>query len=111
MNSESSNAGFRFADSAAMPWQPSSVASGVEVKKLGKANCRAMLLVRFQPGASYPTHRHPGPEFIYMLEGEAAQNGQLLRPGWASVASSETMDVEFTSETGCVFLLVYEVDR
>src|SRR5207244_2568147 len=55
----------------------------------------------------FPTHRHAGPEFIYMLEGAAIQNGQHLGPGWAGVAESGTLDEQFRSETGCVFLIVY----
>jgi hypothetical protein len=42
-----------------------------------------------------------------MLEGEAIQHGQRLGPGWAGVAASGTLDEQFQSETGCVFLIVY----
>jgi hypothetical protein len=42
-----------------------------------------------------------------MLEGEAIQHGQRLGPGWAGVAESGTLDEQFRSETGCVFLIVY----
>jgi hypothetical protein len=48
-----------------------------------------------------------GPEFIYILEGEAIQNGQRLSLGWAGVAQAGTLDEQFRSETGCVFLIVY----
>jgi hypothetical protein len=48
-----------------------------------------------------------GPEFLYILDGEAIQQGQRLGPGWAGVAASGTLDEHFRSETGCVFLLVY----
>jgi anti-sigma factor ChrR (cupin superfamily) len=109
MNNGFVDSGFSFADAAAIPWQPSAVAPGVQIKKLGKADGRGMLLVRFQSGANYPIHRHTGPEFIYMLEGEAIQNGQVLQPGWAGVAAAGTMDREFKSETGCIFLLIYDV--
>ncbi|NIP78481.1 MAG: cupin domain-containing protein, partial [Gemmatimonadetes bacterium] len=27
-------------------------------------------LLRFEPGASYPNHNHPGGEEVYVLEGE-----------------------------------------
>jgi anti-sigma factor ChrR (cupin superfamily) len=96
-----------FTDATAMPWRASAVASGVEVKDLGTANGRTMQLVRCQPGATFPTHYHAGPEFLYMLAGEAIQNGQRLGPGWAGVAESGTIDEQFRSETGCMFLLVY----
>ena len=96
-----------FTDAASVPWRASTVAAGIEVKDLGTANGRAMQLVRFQPGATFPTHRHAGPEFLYLLEGEAIQNGQCLGPGWAGVAETDTIDAHFHSETGCVFLIVY----
>jgi anti-sigma factor ChrR (cupin superfamily) len=96
-----------FTDAAALPWRASAYAEGVEVKDLGKANGRAMQLVRCRPGVVFPAHRHAGPEFIYMMEGEAIQDGQRLGPGWAGVAESGTLDERFRSETGCVFLIVY----
>ena len=96
-----------FTDAASIPWRASAYAAGVEVKDLGTANGRAMQLVRCGPGVTFPTHHHVGPEFLYILEGEAIQNGQRLGPGWAGVAESGTIDEHFRSEAGCVFLIVY----
>ncbi|HEY4066141.1 MAG TPA: cupin domain-containing protein [Burkholderiaceae bacterium] len=96
-----------FADSSSMPWRASTFASGVEVKDLGTANHRSMQLVRFAPGSAFPLHIHAGPEFVYLLEGEAVQEGRRLQAGWASVAATGTTDHEFHSPTGCVFLTVY----
>src|SRR5215203_4564840 len=59
-----------FADSESTPWRASTFAAGVEVKDLGAANGRAMQLVRFPPGTVFPVHKHAGPEFVYILEGE-----------------------------------------
>jgi anti-sigma factor ChrR (cupin superfamily) len=98
---------FLFTDAVSMPWRASAWAEGVEVKDLGTANGRSMQLVRCRPGTIFPTHRHRGPEFIYILEGDAIQNGQRLGPGWAGVAEAGTLDEQFRSETGCVFLIVY----
>jgi anti-sigma factor ChrR (cupin superfamily) len=100
---------FTFTDSNTARWQDSKLAAGVAVKKLGKADGRAMQLVRFEPGAVFPTHQHDGPEFIFMLEGEAIQNGQVLTAGWAGVAEQGTADVLFRSDKGCLFLLCYAV--
>ncbi len=47
MKSQSVEAGYLFTDATATPWKGSIVAPGVEVKKLGAANGRAMQLVRF----------------------------------------------------------------
>lgn len=102
---------FFCSDSAGMPWTPSRFAPGVEVKSLGKANGRGLQLVRFAPGASFPDHLHTGPEFIYVLDGEAIQNGQRLQAGYAGVAEKGTVDAGFRSDTGCTFLFVYELDQ
>jgi anti-sigma factor ChrR (cupin superfamily) len=90
-----------------LPWTPSKFAQGVEVKNLGKANGRAMQLVRFQPGASFPAHLHKDVEFLFMLEGEVIQNGRKLLAGWSTVAPAGTWDTEFVSSSGCAFLLIY----
>ncbi|MEM5315374.1 cupin domain-containing protein [Paraburkholderia sp. JHI869] len=103
--------GFACIDSARMPWVPSRFAQGVEIKNLGKADGRAMQLVRFAAGATFPSHRHTGPEFIYVLEGEAVQNGRRLTAGYAGVAAQGTVDVDFRSDTGCVFLLAYDLNQ
>lgn len=98
---------FFFVDSDSTPWHASTFAPGVEVKDLGAANGRSMQLVRFPPGTVFPTHKHAGPEFVYVLEGELIQNGQRLGRGWASVSQAETVDDDVKSETGCMFLIVY----
>ncbi|WP_322028525.1 cupin domain-containing protein [Paraburkholderia sp. J76] len=105
------DSGFSFVDSASMPWVPSRYAQGVEIKNLGKADGRAMQLVRFAAGATFPLHRHTGPEFIYVLEGEAVQNGRRLAAGYAGVAARGTVEVDFRSDTGCLFLLAYDLDQ
>lgn len=66
-----------------------------------------MQLVRFQPGALFPTHLHTEVEFLFMLEGEALQNGHKLCAGWSTVAPAGTRDTQFMSPSGCTFLLVY----
>jgi anti-sigma factor ChrR (cupin superfamily) len=99
--------GYSFLDSHLSPWRKSTFAPGIEVKDLGTANGQSMQLVRFAPGASFPVHTHAGPEFIYLLEGEAVQEGQPLSAGWVSTAAKGTVDSNFHSPTGCTFLTVY----
>ncbi|MFM0156042.1 cupin domain-containing protein [Paraburkholderia sediminicola] len=102
---------FRWSDSNDVPWIPSTLAKGVEVKNLGKANGRAIQLVRFAPGAAFPDHLHTGPEFIYVLEGEVTWNGRVLGRGNVGVAETGTVERGFHSMTGCVFLLAYDLDQ
>lgn len=100
---------FIFNDVDELQWIHSKFAKGVEVKQLGKANGRALQLVRFQAGASFPAHTHSDCEFIYVLSGEVIQNGKRLTSGCSAVASAGTIDETFTSPTGCTFLLFYNV--
>jgi anti-sigma factor ChrR (cupin superfamily) len=109
MNQQPTAPRFSSVDAQALPWTPSACASGVQIKNLGKANGRAMQLVRFEAGTVFPMHLHTGPEFIYMLEGEAIQNGQRLLPGCVGIAEAGTVDDRFRSDTGCVFLLIYDL--
>ncbi|MFP3568017.1 cupin domain-containing protein [Paraburkholderia sp. SIMBA_030] len=102
---------FHWSDSNDVPWIPSVLANGVKVKNLGKANGRAMQLVRFSPGTAFPDHLHTGPEFIYVLEGEVTWNGRPLERGCVGVAEAGTVERGFRSMTGCVFLLVYDLDQ
>jgi hypothetical protein len=102
---------FFSSDSGRIPWRLSQFAHGVEFKSLGRANGRAMQLVRFSPGAAFPDHYHPGPEFIYVLDGEVVQNGRRLSAGCVGVARKGSIDTGFHSVTGSVFLLVYEVGQ
>ncbi|MBV8653780.1 MAG: cupin domain-containing protein [Alphaproteobacteria bacterium] len=99
--------GYQFRDAQSIGWRKSTFAAGIEVKDLGTANGRSMQLVRFAAGASFPLHQHNGPEFIYLLEGDAVQEGQVLSTGWAVVAETGTIDSNFHSPGGCVFLTVY----
>jgi len=99
--------GYHFVDSSAIPWRASSFSDGVEVKDLGSSDGRSMQLVRFAPGATFPLHAHAGPEFIFLLEGSAVQEGERLAEGWSAVAAGGTVDHNFHSPGGCVFLTVY----
>ena len=99
---------FIFTDANAVAWQPCEMAEGVEVKTLGTVNGQTMELYRFAPNRGYPDHLHESPEFVYLLEGEAIQNGQRLGPGWASAAEIGTIEKDFRSgPEGCTFLTVY----
>lgn len=103
---------YSFADSNSIPWKKSEMSEGVEVKTLCSANSRTMELYRFPPNTSYPDHFHEGPEFVYLLEGSARQNGKWLEAGWSSAAETGTLDSEFISGgSGCVFLTVYTASR
>ncbi len=62
----------------AKPWKSFPEVPGVEYRVLRKhpEDGGLTILLRFAKGARYPTHRHPGGEEYYMLEGTLADGGK-----------------------------------
>ena len=62
-------------------WQE--VAPGIECKLLATdtERQRVSMLVRLEPGASYPQHTHAGVEELHLLDGELWINERKLFPG------------------------------
>ncbi|MDQ2948904.1 MAG: cupin domain-containing protein [Acidobacteriota bacterium] len=89
-----------------LSWKASTFAAGLFVKDIAVTDGLEMQIVRFEPGARLPVHRHECPEFIYVLEGELILGGERLGPGAASVASKGSVHSDVHSETGCVFVLI-----
>jgi anti-sigma factor ChrR (cupin superfamily) len=98
--------GLRCVNTGDLPWRPSTFAAGVFVKDIATTDGWEMQIVRFEPGARFPTHSHELPEFLFILEGELVQAGRRLGPGRARVAGAGSIDEDVHSETGCVFVLV-----
>ncbi|HWN81763.1 MAG TPA: dimethylsulfonioproprionate lyase family protein [Candidatus Udaeobacter sp.] len=66
-----------------IPWRVFPEATGVEYKVLRKhaEHGGSTLLLRFAPGADYPTHRHPRGEEYYVLAGTLADGSHTYRTG------------------------------
>jgi quercetin dioxygenase-like cupin family protein len=81
---------------------------GVAVKVLhfDEAAGRApTILLKFDPGATYPAHNHPGGEEIYVQEGDIRLGTDHLRAGdYLYTAPSHTHGMR--SEGGCIVLVV-----
>ena len=81
--------------------------TGILVKALRRdeASGRApTILLKFEAGASYPAHDHPGGEEIFVLEGEVRLGKDRLRAGdylYTPVGGKHSV----RTETGCVLLL------
>ena len=102
---------FYFADSESIPWSTTGMPDGSDMKRLGEANGYVMELYRFGPNTVLPDHLHNSPEFIFVLEGEIYQNGQLLPAGWCGIAERGTKDENFRSgEKGARTITVYGTD-
>ena len=69
-----------------LDWRPLAEpgVTGISVKVLrfdAGAGRAPTILLKFEPGSSYPMHNHPGGEEIYVLEGEARLGKDHLRAG------------------------------
>lgn len=64
------------------------------------------MLVRLEPGTSYPAHLHAGREELHLLEGELWIDDRKLHPGDYNRAEAGTGDDRVWSETGCACVLV-----
>ena len=78
----------------------------VKVLRHDSATDRApTILLKFEPGASYPAHSHPGGEEIYVLEGDIRLGKDQLKAGdYLYTHPGNSHGVH--SEGGCVVLVV-----
>jgi len=95
----------RFQD---LPWKP--FRDGIEILPLsggsGPLSAHSALL-RYQPGASVPTHTHAGFEHIYVLAGSQSDSKNTYRRGDLLISPPGTSHA-IVSEEGCVVLAIWE---
>ena len=63
------------------------------------------ILLKFEAGASYPCHNHPGGEEIFVLEGTAVFESEKLSAGDYMFTPPDFKHA-VTTETGCVLLFI-----
>jgi hypothetical protein len=63
-------------------------------------------LVRFEPGASHPLHRHDFAQIWYILEGEFTIRGHTYGPGTMIYHADPHYEDEMHTATGGLWLLV-----
>jgi putative transcriptional regulator len=67
---------------------------------------RRTTLVRMQPAACYPAHRHADTEELYVLDGDLAVEGHVLHAGDFCAAFEGTTHRSVSSMSGCLLLVV-----
>lgn len=93
-------------DTASLAWRDFENAPGVRYKVLRHHDEKRgiTLLLQFAPGAAYPTHRHPGGEEYFVLEGTLEDAGRSY--GAQSYVYQPPGSVHRpASHTGCVLLV------
>jgi len=95
-------------------WLPTSDA-GVSFKLLYEDKARGTFttLVRMEPGASIPAHRHLGVEQCLVIEGDLRAGGVSMSAGDFNCSLPGSVHEELTTDGGALFLIVgperYEV--
>lgn len=97
---------------AALPWKPL-VEGGVKTDGISVKVCRfdeaagrpPTFLLKFEPGASYPNHNHPGGEEVFVIEGEARFGPNQLRAGDYLYTPPGAKHPVY-SKTGCVMFFI-----
>jgi len=81
---------------------------GVEVKQLfvDPATLNVTSLVRLQPGAIYPPHRHVSFEHCYVIEGDVVSTDRALFAGDYEVNGPNSDHSAITSTKGCLLLII-----
>ena len=85
-------------------WQFSAPGVSKKVLRDDKQTGESTLLLRFEAGATYPLHNHPGDEEIFALEGDIKVGTHELKPGdYLHTPPEGKHDV--SSQTGCLVFL------
>jgi anti-sigma factor ChrR (cupin superfamily) len=92
-------------------WEKTAV-DGVSVKPLAVDPERryVTMLVRMEPGSSYPIHEHAGAEECYVLEGDLDVGGEKLHAGDYQRAGAGSRHRLQSTEKGCLLLIVSSQD-
>ena len=91
----------------ALSWKP--FRPGVEIHRLygsGEQGPSAALL-KYEPGATVPDHRHTGYEHIIVLSGEQSDHQGTHTAGTLVINPPETHH-NIVSESGCIVLIIWE---
>jgi anti-sigma factor ChrR (cupin superfamily) len=87
-------------------WREFTDAPGVSYKTLRKGSDGSLsLLLKFEPGARYHTHKHPGGEEYYVLEGALDDVGKSW-PAGSYVYHPPGSTHRPSSKPGCVVLVI-----
>ncbi|RKE82803.1 cupin domain-containing protein [Chryseobacterium sp. AG363] len=81
---------------------------GIFVKSLKfdpEKNRSTSILLKFEPGASYPYHNHPAGEELFIMEGDATIAGAQLESG-DYLYTPPNFKHAVKSEQGCIILFI-----
>ena len=85
---------------------------GIRARILAVDQARSLvtLMIRAEPGAVYPSHRHSGPEDCFVISGSVLIDGHVLRAGDFHHADEDADHGEITTTEGAEVLLVGAIE-
>ena len=99
--------GSTYVDPSTMDWQPSQFEKiAMKVLYRDEAKGEMTVLLKWEPGATLPFHKHPEIEQSYVLEGSFSDHDGIARAGqfvWRTAGSMH----ETRSDEGCTILAIY----
>ena len=99
--------GSTYVDPGTMDWQPSQFDKiAMKVLYRDESKGEMTVLLKWEPGATLPFHRHPEIEQSYVLEGSFYDHDGICRAGefvWRKAGSLH----ETKSDEGCLLLAIY----
>ena len=99
--------GSTYVDPATMDWQPSQFEKiAMKVLYRDEAKGEMTVLLKWEPGATLPFHKHPEIEQSYVIEGSFSDHDGIARAGqfvWRTAGSMH----ETRSDEGCTILAIY----
>ena len=76
------------------------------VLSIDRARSVVTMVIRAEPGAVYPSHKHHGPEECYVISGSVVIDGRVLRAGDFHHADEGSEHGEISTTEGAEVLLV-----
>ncbi|WP_416672199.1 cupin domain-containing protein [Egbenema bharatensis] len=91
----------------ALPWEP--FRPGIAIHRLYSSTPpgSAAALLRYEPGAIVPWHRHLGYEHIWVLAGSQSDDRGTYTTGTLVINPPDTCH-QVTSPEGCIVLIIWE---
>ena len=80
------------------------------VLAVDKARSLVTLVIRAEPGAVYPSHKHHGPEECFVISGSVVIDGRVLRAGDFHHADEDSDHGEITTTEGAEVLIVGAIE-
>ena len=88
------------------PWEI--LREGIEIQYLHRVSAQPVAaLLRYQPGARVPAHRHVGVEFVHILSGSQRDANGVYRAASFKVNLPDTVH-DLVSVEGGVVLIIWE---